>query len=343
MSTLSNGPQLPSGGPAPASRASMRDVAALANVSLKTVSRTINSEPSVKTETAARVMRAVSMLGYERNDLARSLRNGRATLALGLVISDVSNRFFALVARGVEEIARENGYIVISGNSDEDPLRERDIVSSLTRRRIDALLIVPTSSDQAHLSRARATIPVAFIDRPAIDGGVDTVLLDNAEGARGAIKRLIDRGHERIGVVTGPMELYTYQERLAGYRRALADAGLPVDESLIRVGAHDADEAEAATRELLAGDKPPTALFATNNQMTIGAIKAIADRPEDIETIGFDDFELADLVSVRVTTLAHDPSEMGREAARLVLNRLRGETGPPRLVVLPTRLMVREE
>ena len=319
----------------------MRDVAALANVSLKTVSRTINSEPGVRAETAERVMRAVSILGYERNDLARSLRNGRTTLALGLVISDVSNLFFALVARGVEEIARDNGYIVISGNSDEDPLRERDVVSSLTRRRIDALLIVPTASDQAHLSRVSATIPVAFIDRPAIHATVDTVLLDNAEGARAAVKRLTDRGHERIGVITGPTELYTFRERLAGYRQALAEAGLPVDESLIRVGAHDADEAEAATRELLARDAPPTALFATNNQMTIGAIKAVAGHPDDIETIGFDDFELADILSVPVTTVAHDPSEMGREAARLVISRLRGETGPPRVVVLPTRLMVR--
>jgi LacI family transcriptional regulator len=343
MSSLSKGPGGTGRSSHPPARVLMRDVAAAANVSAKTVSRVINRESGVKAETAERVMQAVTVLGYERNDLARSLRNGRTTLTLGLVISDVSNRFFSLLARGVEEMARERGYVVISGNSDDDASLERDLVSSLTSRRIDALVIVPTASDQAHLSRARATIPVAFLDRPAIDGGADTVLLDNADAVRRAIKRLIDRGHTRIGVVTGPTDLYTYRERLAGYRGALADAGMPLDESLIRAGALHGEAAEAATRELLAGEQPPTALLATNNQMTIGAIKAVVGRPDRIEIIGFDDFELADVLAVRVTTIAHDPVEMGREGARLVLNRLSGETGPPRMVVLPTRLMVREQ
>lgn len=342
MATLSNRPRS-NRTPLSGSRALMRDVAEAADVSLKTVSRVVNDEPGVRVETAERVRRAVAMLGYERNDLARNLRQGRATLALGLVISDVSNRFFSLVARGVEEVARKRGYIVISGNSDEDPIRERDLVSTLTRRRIDGLLIVPTTSDQSHLTRARSTTPVVFIDRPAVDGGVDTVLLENAEGARGAVKRLIDRGHRRIGLVTGPEDLYTYHERGAGYRRALADAGLPVDDALIRAGSHHADEAELATRELLSTDSPPTALFTGNNQMTIGAIKASLGRAEPVEITGFDDFELADLIPVPVSTIAHDPTEMGRRAAELVLNRLDGDAGPPRLVLLPTRLMVREQ
>jgi LacI family transcriptional regulator len=326
----------------PPARVLMRDVAAAANVSAKTVSRVINGEPSVKAETAERVMRAVTVLGYERNDLARSLRNGRTTLTLGLVVSDVNNRFFSLVARGVEEVVRKHGYVVISGNSDDDAVRERDLVSSLTSRRIDALLIVPTASDQAHLARARATIPVAFIDRPAIDGGADTVLLDNADAVREATRRLIDRGHDRIGVIAGPTELYTYRERVTGYRRALTDAGLPIDPSLICSGDVHGETAQAATEELLAGDKPPTALLTTNNQMTIGAIKAVVGHREQIEMVGFDDFELADVLPVPVTTIAHDEIEMGRQAARLVLDRLTGATGPPRMVVLPTRLIARD-
>lgn len=324
-------------------RASLRDVAALAQVSPKTVSRVINAEPNVRPETADRVRQAVAMLGYERNDLARNLRQGRTTLALGLVISDVSNQFFSLVARGVEEVARAQGYVGISGSSDEDPERERELVATLTRRRIDALVIVPTASGQAHLSRVRSAIPVVYVDRPSLDGASDAVLIDNADSAHGATRRLIEGGHRRIGVVTGPLDLFTYRERLAGYRRALAEAGLAVDDSIIWSGAHHQDEAEIATRKLLDHADPPTALFTMNNQMTIGAIKALHARGlgDRVGIIGFDDFELADVVSPRVTTLALDPKEMGRQAAHMALDRLNGASDPARLVVLPTHMIIR--
>lgn len=325
-------------------RASLRDVAALAKVSPKTVSRVINGEATVRPETAARVRDAVAMLSYEPNDLARNLRQGMTTLALGLAITDVSNAFFSMVARGVEEVARSNGYVVISGNSDEDPGRESELVTTLTRRRIDALVIVPTTSSQAHLARVRATIPVIFVDRPPLDGAADAVLLDNANSAYGATARLVEQGHTRIGVVTGPLDLFTYSERLAGYRRALGEAGLPFDESLVAAGAHHQDEAELAALKLLRRTDAPSALFTMNNQMTIGAIKAIhaLGLGAHLAITGFDDFELADVVSPAVTTLAHDPTELGRRAAQLALDRIEGGDGPPRSIVLPTQMIARD-
>jgi len=305
----------------------MRDVASTAGVSVKTVSRVVNDEPGVRPDTAARVDAAIAQLGFARNDLARGLRRGRAG-ALGLIIEDVANPFYSAVARAVEDVAHERGHILITGSCEEDPSRERQLALGLLRRLVDALLIVPAGSDHRYLMPdLRAETPIVFLDRPPEGLPADSVLVDNHGGARAAVEHLVQRGHERIGFVGDPPALYTARVRLDGYRTALADAGIAVREELIRAGSHDAVAAEQSGRELLAlpeSDRP-TALFSSNNRNTIGVLRALRDAPRPVALVGFDDFELADMLATPVTVVRNAPEEMGRIAAELAYARLDGD------------------
>jgi LacI family transcriptional regulator len=321
----------------------MVDVARLAGVSLKTVSRVVNHEAGVRPETESRVRGAVEALGYRANDIARNLRRGRPSATIGLVIEDVRNPFYSAVARAVEQVARDHGYVVVIANSDEDAAAERKAAASLLERRVGGLLIVPAGRDHAYLrNEVRLGTPVVFMDRPADSIDADEVLLDNAGGARQAAEHLLARGHRRIAVVADSPDIVTIAERLSGYRRTVEAAGLTVDETLIRTGLHDVRDAEAATVRLLALSDPPTAIFATNNRGCVGALRALHVRSEErsrAALVGFDDFELADLL--QVTVVRHDPHEMGRWAADLLFARLSGDESPPQRIVLPTELVVR--
>ena len=324
----------------------MHHVAERAGVSLKTVSRVINDEPGVAAATAARVAEAIAQLGFQRNDLARSLRQGRSSATLGLVIADTANPFYSVIARAVEETARDRGYMVITGSSDEDPERGRELAIGLLRRRVDALLLVPAVRERDHqwLSRELGrTTPLVFLDRPPQGVESDTVLLDNVGGARSAVAHLLAGGHRRIAYVADPGELFTAAERLAGYRQALAAAGVPVPAELVRIGTHDTAQAEAVVRELLAlaPERRPTAIFTGNNRNTVGALRALRGLEHEVALVGFDDFELADLLAMPTTVVRHDPSRMGTEAAELAFARLDGDTGPPRRLTMPTELVPR--
>lgn len=318
----------------------MVDVASAAGVSVKTVSRVVNGERGVRPETEDRVKQAVDALGYRANEIARNLRRGRSSATVGLVIEDVRNPFYSGIARAVEEVAWRNGYLVIIANSDEDPDSERAAVGTLLERQVGGLLIVPAGRDHAYLRDevGRGT-PVVFMDRPADSIEADEVLLDNVGGAARATEHLLAYQHRRIGVVGDPPSVPTIAERVAGYQHTLERAGIRVEESLIRVGARDVRDTEAATRELLALGDPPTAIFATNNRACIGALHALRAADTPTALVGFDDFELADLL--KVTVVRHDPGEMGRQAAELLFGRLGGDESPPRRIVLPTELVVR--
>jgi LacI family transcriptional regulator len=324
-------------------RPTMRDVAVRAGVSLKTVSRVINGEAGVAAATAAKVGEAIAELGFRRNDLARSLRQGRTSSTLGLVIEDVANPFYSAIAQAVEAEARERGYMVITGSCEEDPERERELIGALLRRRVDALLLVPASREHSYLGRELVDgTPVVFLDRPPEGLEADCVLLDNFGGARAATEHLLAQGHERIALVAGPSDHYTAGARLAGYRAALAAAGLPDDDELVRVGSQDAAQAEAAVGDLLAlpAGRRPTALFTGDNRHTVGALRALRAAPR-IALVGFDDFELAELLAVPTTVVRHDSHLMGRHAATLAFERLDGAERPPRTVVVPTELVAR--
>jgi LacI family transcriptional regulator len=324
-------------------RPTMRDVASTAGVSLKTVSRVVNREAGVRADTAARVEAAIARLGFARNDVARSLRHGRAN-ALGLVIEDVANPFYSAIARRVEDVAHARNHIVITGSCEEDPEREREFVLRLLRRSVDALLMVPAGKDHRYLlPEIGAGTPIVFLDRPPRGIEVDTVLLDNLGGARAATEHLLRQGHERIAFVGDPTSLYTAQERLAGYRQALDDAGRTPDDALISAGSHDAASAEKAVRDLLAlpPERRPTALFTANNRNTVGALRALRDERRPVALVGFDDFELADMLPVPVTVVRHDPAEMGRIGADLAYARLDGEDGLPQKHTIPCEVVAR--
>ena len=327
-------------------RPTMRDVAVQAGVSLKTVSRVINEEAGVAPGTADRVGAAIAALGFQRNDLARTLRQGRSSATLGLVIEDVANPFYSAIAQAVEAAARARGHMVIIGSCEEDPERERALVLALLRRRVDALLLVPAAGQPDHgwlLRELGESTPVVFLDRPPEGFDADTVLLDNHGGARRAVEHLLAHGHRRIAYLSDWSGMVTAAERLEGYRAALADAGVPVDEALVRVGSHDAAQAEGVVRELLAlpPGRRPTAIFSGNNRHTVGAVRALRGLEQEIALVGFDDFELADVLAMPTTVVRHDAFRMGTEAAALAFARLDGDSGPPRHLVVATELVRR--
>jgi LacI family transcriptional regulator len=321
----------------------MRDVAGTAGVSVKTVSRVVNGERGVRADTAARVDDAIGRLGFTRNDLASSLRRGRAG-ALGLVIEDVANPFYSAIARTVEDAAQARGHLLITGSCEEDSSRERQLALRLLRRLVDALLIVPAGTEHRYLlPDLAAGVPIVFLDRPPGDIEADTVLLDNLGGTRTGVEHLLGQGHERIGFVGDAPHLYTAAERLAGYRAALADAGRSPRDELLRTGSHDAPHAERAVRELLElpPDRRPTALFTSNNRNTVGALRALRAAPHPIAIVGFDDFELADMLPTPVTVVRHAPEEMGRIAAELAYARLDDGARPPQRRTIGLELVIR--
>ena len=319
-------------------RPTMRDVANSAKVSLKTVSRVVNGEPDVRPETAARVEAAIEQLGFRRNEVAWSLRNGRAG-AVGLVIEDLSNPFYSAIAAAVEQEAHDRGHALLIGSCEEDPARERALVLRLLRRWVDALLIVPAGADHRYLlGEQQAGTPMVFIDRPPGGIDADTVLLDNVGGARAAVAHLIAHGHRRIGFVGNSRDLYTAARRLDGYREALAHAGLAFDAALV---AEAAGDPEGATRALLAlpPDSRPTALFCADNRNTVGALRAIRGVP--VALVGFDDFELAELLPVPVTVVRFDAAALGTSAARLAYARIDGDAALPSRETVPCELVPR--
>jgi len=316
----------------------MRDVAQMAGVSLKTVSRVINAEAGVTPATAERVTAAIAELGFERNDLAASLRHGRSSSTLGLVIEDVANPFYSAVAQAVEAAARDRGFLLITASAREDANRERELVAALLRRRVDALLIVPAGPDHRYIAASSRAV---FLDRPPLGIEADTVLLDDLGGARSAVEHLIAYGHTKIACVGDDAGLYTMRQRVTGYLEALAAAGIEYDPALLSSGTRDVEGARAAVTRLLdlPAEHRPTALFTANNRNTIGALHALADAPDPPALAGFDDFELADLLGT--TVVRADPWQLGARAAALAFGRLDGDERPPFTVTVPTEVVPR--
>jgi LacI family transcriptional regulator len=312
-------------------RPTMKDVAALAGVSLSTVSRVVNGDPG-RPDLARRIQDAIDLLGYERDHTASTLRRSdRASASIGLLVADVGNPFFAAVARGVEEIARERGSVTMVASSDEDPSRERQLAAALAARRVDGLIVVPTDS-----SPGPARVPTVFVDRPPRYADADTVLTDNFGGAVAAVAHLRSFGHRRIAFLGDRSSLHTAAERLRGHR-SLADDGE------VLMDLDGADHAFDAACGLLRGDDPPTALFTAQNLITAGAVRALRalGMQHRVALVGFDDLPLADALDPGLTVVAQQPVALGRAAAQLLFSRIDGAAGPPRVEVVPTELIVR--
>jgi LacI family transcriptional regulator len=321
----------------------MRDVADEAGVSLMTVSRVVNGEPGVMPETAARVERAIRRLGYQRNDMARHLRRkGQATQTIGLLVDDLANPFFAALARAVEDEARLRKYVVLIGSSNDELRREQEVVSAFCARRVDGLIVVPVGGNHRYLrAHLTAGTKVVCVDRPADHLEVDTVVVDNRDGAHRAVAHLLGHGHRRIGYLGDRRDIWTLQERYAGFCDAFGDLGLEPDPALIRHELRTGSDAVRAAAELMRSAEPPTAIFTTNDLITMGAIQGLGEGARTVAIVGFDDFALAERVNPPVTVVAQDPVALGATAAQLLFARIAGDTSPPREVILLTRLVVR--
>jgi LacI family transcriptional regulator len=323
-----------------ARRPTLAQVAALAGVSLKTASRALNSEPNVAEATGVRVRQAAELLGYRLNGIARELRRGATSTLVGLISGDLANPFYSAVASGIERELRQHHLQLLTANNDEDPDREQDLVNAFLERRVRALLVVPTADQHHHLAiEKNHGVPFVFLDRPPFGLSADAVLIDNVGGGRSAGEHLLAAGHRRIGVVGDLARLAPQRDRIDGFVSAMRNAGNTAWQPYLRTDVHDVGRAEQCVRDLLAGDDPPTALFTANNRLTTGALRALRGLATPPALVGFDDFDLADVVGVSV--VAHDASAMGAQAARLALDRINGHTGEPRTVVMPTWLVAR--
>ncbi|WP_225994133.1 LacI family DNA-binding transcriptional regulator [Actinomadura rudentiformis] len=325
-------------------RPTLADVAREVGVSAKTVSRVLNGDGPASARTREQVLAAVAKLGFQPNLMARNIRVGGPDTTIGLIIPDLGNPFFGTVASGIEDTVRDRGLTLLMGSSADDPDRERALADKFLARRISILMIVPSvGADHSYLKAHRAAgLPIVFADRPGVGLAADSVVSTNRAGAHDGVTHLIAHGHRRIGFIGDlPTNLYTRRERLAGYRAALQEAGLPYHRTLV-TNAHDQHEAAAATSRLLGLADPPTALFAGNNIVALGIIVELArGKRKDIAVVAFDDVPLAEALEPALTVVAQNPEEIGRTAATAALARLDGDRSRARTITVPTRLIVR--
>jgi len=323
----------------------MKDVATASGVSLMTVSRVVNGTGTVAPEKVARVERAVRALGYQRNDLARRLRQKNGTSGIvGLVVDDLANPFFALLARAVEDAAQRRGSVVLVGSTHDDLDRERQLVTAFCARQVDGLILVPAAGSHAFLLvRITAGLAVVCADRPADGIEVDTVRIDNRDAARRGVEHLLAHGHRAVAFLGDLADIGPVQERYDGYADALTRAGIPVQERLVRRGLRVERDAAAAVVDLVDAPDPPTAIFTSNDVATIGAVHGLASRAvhHKVALVGFDDFQLAERLDPPVTVIRQEPTTIGSTAAHLLFSRLDGLAEEPRAMVLGTRLIAR--
>ena len=311
-----------------------------------TVSRVINDSGYVSPEARARVQGAIAELGYMPNILARQLRSKR-TKTIALVLTDIANPFFTTIARGVEDAARAQGYAVMFCNTDESETEEMEYVRVLIQRQVDGVLLVPATDSSASLQLLnKHGLPVVVLDRRLSAGGVDEVRTDSEAGAYVVVRHLLDLGHRRIAVLTGPETVSTAVDRVAGYRRAMAEEGLRPDDGLVVFGGYNEASGYEMTRLILAAEPRPTAIFAANNFIAFGAIGALRDAglraPEDMSIAVFDDLPPGWVFDPFLTVVSQPAYEIGKQAAELMLERLAGKApAEPRTIVLPSELIIR--
>jgi LacI family transcriptional regulator len=327
----------------------IRDVAARAGVSVATVSHVVNESRTVSPDTKERVLAAVAELRYRPHGVARSLRRSK-TGTIGVIISDITNPFFADLVRGIEHAIqlRDAQINYILSNTDEDSHKERLSLDVLLEKRVDGLIIAPAGGNQSYLADIAARrIPMVFVDRMLPRVEADAVLVNNLAATIRIVEHLIGLGHRRIGLLKATLHANSIDERVAGYRQALAENGLEFDPALVYESPSTIADACAAGLRLLSATPRPEAVFCTNNFMTLGLIRAVHEKglrcPEDLAIAGFDDFPWADSFNPQLTTIAQPSFSMGEEAVRLLIDRMsKRRTGPAMRVVLGADLIVRE-
>ncbi|MBN1318741.1 MAG: LacI family DNA-binding transcriptional regulator [Anaerolineales bacterium] len=324
----------------------IKDVAKRARVSTATVSRVLNDDPKVSPENRRAVQEAVTDLNYRRDRIARNLRV-KGSQIIGLIISDIQNPFFTSVVRGVEDVAYENGYTLLLCNSDEDRTKEKLYLEAMISERTAGVIVSPAFETGSHTQAVlRAGIPVVATDRRMLDQDVDTVVVDNLEGAYQAVSHLANLGHNRIGFIGGPPQVTTARERRDGYLRALSEHGIELDHDLIMTSDLKLSGGYKATCQVLAINKPPSAIFAANNLTTLGALNCIHEKklaiPGDIALVGFDDMPWATSLNPPLTAVAQPTYEMGRTAAELLIKRIGEKDRDTVEIKLKSRLIIRD-
>ena len=321
------------------------DVAKRAGVAPITVSRVINNSGYISQSTRERVQAAVKELGYVPNTLARGLRSKR-TRTLALVVTDITNPYFTLMARGVEDVAGDANYTVVYCNTDESETKEEKYANILAQRQVDGVLLVPACGNVKTIKFLLSNnINVVTLDRRVSEVEIDSVRSDSEDGAYRLVKLLIGLGHKRIAVITGPKDVSTSVDRVTGYQRALAETGLN-EKELVYYGAFNQESGYEFTKQAMMYSPKPTAILGANNFITIGVIKALRDLkmdvPGDVSVVGFDDLPESMLLSPFLTVAAQPAYEMGRMATELLLKRISGELSDGyQKLVLPTEIIER--
>lgn len=319
----------------------MNDVAREAGVALKTVSRYVNGATNVDPVLAERIRAAIEQLGYRRNLVAASIRPGWRSRVVGLIIGDLANPYYSELARAIERVAVEHGYLLVTASSEESGELHDRLVDRLLDQRVDGLVVVPPRDDCRPWNTVRPPRPpLVFVDRPDRDGVGDSIVGDNAGGARAAVAALADAGARRIASVGDALEIATMAERLSGYRAELAARGLPTGPDLEHTTAHDTAEARAIVGAILESGTAD-AVFAGNNRAAVGALLAFRDHGRRLPLVGFDEFETAAVSDPPTSVVAYDVAALGDLAARLLFARLEGGADEPTTRVLPSTLTLR--
>jgi len=324
----------------------VHDVAKRARVAPITVSRVINNSGYISESTRKRVEAAIKEIGYVPNTLARGLRSKR-TNTLALVVTDITNPYFTLMARGVEDVAGDSNYTVIYCNTDESEAKEEKYANILAQRQVDGVLLVPAGGNDKTLKFLETNgINVVVLDRRVSGMKTDFVCSDSKDGSNRLIKLLIGLGHQRIAIITGPKKVSTAVDRVTGYKQALTEAGL-IENELVYYGSFNQQSGYELTKQAMTQSPKPTAIFGANNFIMLGIIKALRELqlnvPEDVSVVGFDDFPESMLVRPFFTTATQPAYEMGRLAAELLLKRISGELSEEfQKIILPTEIIERE-
>lgn len=329
---------------------SIKEIAKLAGVSTATVSRVLNGSEKVRQTTADKVMKVVEEMNYRLDHVARRMKvKSTDSLVIGLIITDIGNPFFSNVAKGVEDVAFRNKHIVMICNTNESPDKENFFLNSLLSEKVSGAIVVPTTGDGNYSffqDLVRDGFPMVMVDRKIEGLNIDSVSLNNELGGYLATKKLIESGHRKIGIVCGIKGLSNTTDRLSGYKRALKEAGIGIAEEMICYGNYIEEGGREAMKELLSLEDAPTAVFSTNNLMTLGCIKEIYHRklsiPDEIALIGFDDSTWAEALLPPLTTIKQPGYELGANAAELLIKRLSNPVSSTMNIVLNPELVVRE-
>ncbi|NVI03928.1 LacI family DNA-binding transcriptional regulator [Paraburkholderia youngii] len=325
----------------------MKDVARLAQVSLATVSAVLSGSTYVSPELTSRVKNAVAALGYSPNSVASSLKKG-ATKIIGLVVPDITNPFFTELVHSVQKRARELGYAVLLCDSERDMEQERSYLKMLRAHLATGTIICPAGPDASYkdLPNEVGIMPIVSVDHIILADDYDSVVLDNVAASRMVMQHIISLGHTRVAIIAGQQHLVPGRDRLAGFVEALRGAGLDVIPEFVRHGAFNESDAFDCSQALLALPERPSAIFAANNQMLIGVMRAISESglscPYDISVAAIDDFPWAAAFSPALTTVRQPVDAMADAAFNLLLERINGTDAAPRHLVFPPEMVIRQ-